>query len=158
MTGGCIKRATSLVGVGTFVFTLGGGVADVGITWLLEFHRSHGRAAAVMAVRPLGRLGAPWLDGDMRHVRAFDEKPESDRAWVNGGFFVLESRVRDYIEGDDTYCERDPLERLASEGEFMAYRHPSFWHPMDTLRDKEAFEEHWDGCSTLEGVVSDADI
>jgi len=144
MTGGRLKRAANLIGDGTFMLTYGDGVADVDIPRLLEFRRSHGRAATVTAVRPLGRFGALWLDDDMRRVRAFEEKPEGDRAWVNGGFFVLEPRVLDYIAGDDTYFEHEPLERLASEGELMAYRHPSFWHPMDTARDKEALEELWE--------------
>jgi glucose-1-phosphate cytidylyltransferase len=143
MTGGRLKRAADLVGEGTFMLTYGDGVADVDVSALLAFHRAHGRAATVTAVRPLGRFGALWLDDDMRRVRAFEEKPEGDRAWVNGGFFVLEPRVLDYIEGDDTYFEREPLERLAREGELMAYRHPSFWHPMDTVRDRDALEELW---------------
>ncbi len=144
MTGGRIKRVASAISQGTFMLTYGDGVADVDITRLLEFHRSHGKLATVTAVRPLGRFGALWLDGDMRRVRAFEEKPEGDRSWVSGGFFVLEPGVLDYIEGDDTYFEREPLERLASEGELMAYRHPSFWHPMDTVRDKEALEQLWE--------------
>lgn len=144
MTGGRVKRAASRVADGTFMLTYGDGVADVDVSRLLEFHRSHGRAATVTAVRPLGRFGALWLDEDMRRVRAFEEKPEGDRAWVNGGFFVLEPRVLDYIDGDGTYFEREPLERLAGEGELMAYCHRSFWHPMDTLRDKEALEMLWE--------------
>lgn len=143
MTGGRIKRAGELVGNETFMLTYGDGVADVDIAALVAFHRSHGRAATVTAVRPLGRFGALWLDADMRRVRAFEEKPEGDRAWVNGGFFVLEPRVLDYIDGDESIFERGPLERLSAEGELMAYRHPSFWHPMDTLRDKEALDELW---------------
>jgi glucose-1-phosphate cytidylyltransferase len=143
MTGGRIKRAAKHLCGEPFMLTYGDGVADVDILRLLEFHRSHGRAATVTAVRPLGRFGALWLDNDRQRVRAFEEKPEGDRAWVNGGFFVLEPRALDYIEGDETYFEREPLERLAREGELMAYLHPSFWHPMDTVRDKEALEGMW---------------
>jgi glucose-1-phosphate cytidylyltransferase len=143
MTGGRLKRAGHLLKNDTFMLTYGDGVADVDITALLAFHRAHGKAATVTAVRPLGRFGALWLDDDMRRVRAFEEKPEGDRAWVNGGFFVFEPRVLDYIEGDGTFLEREPLERLAAEGELMAYCHGSFWHPMDTLRDKEELERVW---------------
>jgi glucose-1-phosphate cytidylyltransferase len=143
MTGGRIKRASHIVGGATFMVTYGDGVSDVDLAQLLAFHRSHGKLATVTAVRPLGRFGALWLDEDGHRVRAFEEKPEGDRAWVNGGFFVFEPAVLDYIDGDDTFLEREPLERLADDGQLMAYRHPSFWHPMDTIRDKEILEQLW---------------
>ena len=143
MAGGRIKRIADMVAGETFMMTYGDGVADVDVSALLAFHRSHGKVATVTAVRPLGRFGALWLDEDMRRVRAFEEKPEGDRAWVNGGFFVLEPRIFDYIEGDATYFEREPLDRLAADGELMAYSHSGFWHPMDTMRDKDTLETLW---------------
>jgi glucose-1-phosphate cytidylyltransferase len=143
MTGGRVKRVADVIGGETFMMTYGDGVADVDVSALVAFHRAHGKAATVTAVRPLGRFGALWLDDDMRRVRAFEEKPEGDRAWVNGGFFVLEPAVLDYIEGDETLWERDPLERLARDGQLAAYRHQGFWQPMDTLRDKTLLEDLW---------------
>jgi len=122
--------------------TYGDGVADVDIEALVRFHRSHGRLATVTAVSPVARFGSLQLDGD--NVAHFAEKPRAGEGWINGGFFVFEPEVLNYIEGDETSLEREPLERLASEGQLAAYRHTGFWHPMDTLRDKQLLEALWD--------------
>ena len=141
MTGGRIKRIRKYVD-GTFMLTYGDGVADVDIGRLASFHKAHGRLATITAVQPSGRFGA--LDIDSRdHVVSFKEKPKGDNAWINGGFFVLDSKVFDYIEGDRTIWEREPLEALARNGELAAYRHTGFWQPMDTLRDKNQLDELW---------------
>ncbi|OPY87033.1 MAG: Glucose-1-phosphate cytidylyltransferase [Syntrophaceae bacterium PtaU1.Bin231] len=141
MTGGRIRRIRKYVD-GTFMLTYGDGVADVDIGRLVSFHKAHGRLATITAVQPSGRFGA--LDIDSRdHVVSFKEKPKGDNAWINGGFFVLESKVFDYIEGDRTIWEREPLETLARNGELAAYRHTGFWQPMDTLRDKNQLDELW---------------
>lgn len=141
MTGGRIKRIRKYVD-GTFMLTYGDGVADVDIGRLASFHKAHGRLATITAVQPSGRFGA--LDIDSRdHVVSFKEKPKGDNAWINGGFFVLDSKVFDYIEGDRTIWEREPLETLARNGELAAYRHTGFWQPMDTLRDKNQLDELW---------------
>jgi glucose-1-phosphate cytidylyltransferase len=141
MTGGRIKRIRKYVD-GTFLLTYGDGVADVDIGRLASFHKAHGRLATITAVQPSGRFGA--LDIDARdRVVSFKEKPKGDNAWINGGFFVLESKVFDYIEGDRTIWEREPLETLARNGELAAYRHTGFWQPMDTLRDKNQLDELW---------------
>jgi glucose-1-phosphate cytidylyltransferase len=134
-TGGRVKRVAGYLGDETFLLTYGDGVADVDVSALLAFHRAHGRLATVTAVQPLGRFGALQLDGEQQRVTSFTEKPAGDGAWVNGGFFVLEPGVLDYIAGDDTYFEREPLERLALDGELMAYRHRGFWQPREVLRD-----------------------
>jgi len=141
MTGGRIKRIRKYVD-GTFMLTYGDGVADVDIGRLASFHKAHGRLATITAVQPSGRFGA--LDIDSRdHVVSFKEKPKGDNAWINGGFFVLESKVFDYIEGERTIWERVPLETLARNGELAAYRHTGFWKPIDTLRDKNQLDELW---------------
>jgi len=142
-TGGRVKRVADHVGGETFMLTYGDGVADVDVPALLDFHRSHGRLATVTAVQPLGRFGALQLDARQQRVSTFNEKPAGDGAWVNGGFFVLEPGVFDYIAGDETYFEHEPLERLALEGELMAYRQSGFWQPMDVLRDKNLLEQLW---------------
>jgi glucose-1-phosphate cytidylyltransferase len=142
-TGGRIKRLAPHLGSGTFMLTWGDGVSNVNLTDLLRFHRSHGRVATVTAVRPPARFGRLELEGD--RVARFDEKPLSGEAWINGAFFVLESRVFDYIEGDATQFEREPLERLARDGELMAYQHDGFWQCMDTMRDKVRLESLWAG-------------
>jgi glucose-1-phosphate cytidylyltransferase len=150
-TGGRIKRVAQYLREGTFMLTYGDGLADVDIAKLLEFHRAHGRLATITAVQPLGRFGALEIDDDHMDgppfapsVRAFQEKPVGDGAWVNGGFFVLEPTVLDRIEGDDTPFERAPLESLAADGELRAYRHRGFWQPMDALRDLRVLEALWD--------------
>jgi glucose-1-phosphate cytidylyltransferase len=140
-TGGRIKRLAPHLGSGTFLLTWGDGVSNLNLTELLKFHRRHGRIATVTAVRPPARFGRLELDGD--RVARFDEKPLSGEAWINGAFFVLEPRVFDYIEGDATQFEREPLERLARDGELMAYQHNGFWQCMDTMRDKVRLESLW---------------
>lgn len=142
ITGGRIKRLRSWIGNETFMLTYGDGVADINIHDLLAFHRSHGRLATVTAVRPPARFGGLDFDGD--RVRTFTEKPQIGEGWINGGFFVLEPAVLDYIDGDATHWEREPLERLAQEGELFAYRHEGFWQSMDTLRDVRVLNSAWD--------------
>jgi len=144
MTGGRIKRAMPYIGEETFCLTYGDGVGDVDITRLIEFHRSHGKKATMTAVQPEGRYGAFTLGPDQQLVTSFREKPKGDGAWVNGGFFVLEPDVVDYIEGDDTVWEHEPLQSLADAGELVAWRHYGFWLPMDTLRDKHVLQSLWD--------------
>ncbi|HUO96983.1 MAG TPA: glucose-1-phosphate cytidylyltransferase [Steroidobacteraceae bacterium] len=142
MTGGRLRRvAEHLRGESSFCFTYGDGVSDLDIGKLIGFHRAHGKLATVTAVQPAGRYGALVLEGES--VRAFVEKPPGEGGWVNGGFFVLSPRCIDYIEGDDTIWEREPLTRLAGEGELMAFEHGGFWQPMDTLRDKTQLERLW---------------
>ncbi len=142
MTGGRIARLAPYLRDGTFMLTYGDGVADVDCRKLLDFHRSHGRLATVTAVRPPARFGGLVFDGDL--VAEFTEKPQIGEGWINGGFFVLEPEVIEYIDGDDTIWERDPLERLARDGQLAAYRHEGFWHPMDTLRDVRLLQSLWD--------------
>jgi glucose-1-phosphate cytidylyltransferase len=143
MTGGRLKRVREHVGDETFCFTYGDTVASVDITALLEFHRSHGVYATLTAVQPPGRFGALTLEDESVIISSFQEKPRGDGAWINGGFFVLEPEVFDYIEGDETVWEAGPLERLASEDRLAAYRHRGYWWPVDTLRDKMVLEEEW---------------
>jgi len=140
MTGGRLKRARRYLDEEDFCLTYGDGVADINLTQLIEFHRQQKTLATVTAVRPAGRFGALVTSGNK--VLSFREKPEGS-GWINGGFFVLSPRVIDYIEGDQTVWESDPLERLAREGQLAAYPHEGFWHPMDTLRDKNQLESLW---------------
>lgn len=140
-TGGRIKRLAPYLGNETFMLTWGDGVSDVNLHALLEFHRSHGKLATLTAVRPPARFGHLELDGD--RITEFNEKPQTGEGWINGAFFVLEPEVFDYIDGDDTAWEREPLQRLAREGQLMAYKHTSFWQCMDTLRDKKLLESLW---------------
>jgi glucose-1-phosphate cytidylyltransferase len=140
-TGGRLKRLAGQLGDGTFMLTYGDGVADVPCRELLDFHRSHGRLATVTAVRPPARFGGLAFDGDL--VSEFIEKPQIGEGWINGGFFVLEPGVLDYIDGDDIVWEREPLERLAEDGQLAAYRHEGFWQCVDTLRDLRYLEELW---------------
>ncbi len=142
MTGGRIKRIRKYVGNETFMMTYGDGVAGIDIPELLKFHKSHGKYVTITTVQPSGRFGALNLDSGNR-VLSFEEKPEGDGAWINGGFFVLEPAVFDYIEGDAITWEREPLEKLAGENQLMAYKHRGFWKPMDTLRDKIDLEKDW---------------
>ncbi len=141
-TGGRIKRLANRLHDETFMLTYGDGVADVDVRKLLEFHRSHGKLATVTAVRPPARFGGLLFDGDL--VVEFTEKPQIGEGWINGGFFVLEPGVLDYIDGDESYWEREPLERLAADGQLVAYRHEGFWQPMDTLRDVRLLESLWE--------------
>ncbi|NLO90530.1 MAG: glucose-1-phosphate cytidylyltransferase [Elusimicrobia bacterium] len=141
MTGGRIKRVASYLDKEPFFMTYGDGVADVDLKKLLDCHRKSGKPATVTATRPLGRFGALELD-DLGSVRNFTEKPQG-AGWINAGFFVLEPQVLDYIDGDATLFEAEPLSRLSSEGKLGAYRHDGFWQPMDTLRDKNHLESLW---------------
>src|SRR5437879_11124996 len=140
-TGGRIKRLASWVRDGTFLMTYGDGVSNVDIARLVAFHRHHGKLATVTAVRPPARFGGLAFDGEL--VRNFTEKPQIGEGWINGGFFVLEPAVSDFIEGDATIWEHQPLEALARAGQLMAYHHDGFWQPMDTLREKALLENLW---------------
>jgi glucose-1-phosphate cytidylyltransferase len=140
-TGGRVKRCAPLVAGETCMMTYGDGVGDIDIGRLMALHKKHGRLATITAVRPPARFGALVFDGD--RVASFSERPQVGEGWINGGFMVLEPRVMDYIEGDDTILERGPLERLAQDGQLAAYRHEGFWQPMDTLREKQLLENLW---------------
>jgi glucose-1-phosphate cytidylyltransferase len=143
MTGGRLRRARPYIGDSTFCMTYGDGVSDVNIKDLLAFHAEQGKLATVTAVQPPGRFGAFTLKEDASLVRSFREKPEGDGAWINGGFFVLEPGAIDYIEGEMTVWEQEPMVRLAKECNLAAYRHRGFWQPMDTLRDKHVLDDLW---------------
>ncbi|WDF79142.1 glucose-1-phosphate cytidylyltransferase [Mucilaginibacter sp. KACC 22773] len=142
MTGGRIKRIKPHVGNETFMLTYGDGVSNVNITELVKFHKEKGKLCTVTSVQPSGRFGAINLNDD-NSVHSFMEKPKGDGAWINGGFFVCEPAVFDYIEGDSTIWEREPMEEIAKAGEMVAFNHDGFWKPMDTLRDKQELEEDW---------------
>lgn len=141
MTGGRIRRLRSYLDGGTFMVTYGDGLGNIDIEALTQFHRAHGKAATVTAVRPPARFGGLVVDGD--NVREFSEKPQAGEGWINGGFFVFEPAIFDYLDDDETILEREPLERIASDGELMAYRHEGFWQPMDTIREKRLLESLW---------------
>lgn len=141
MTGGRLRRVRNYLGDEAFCFTYGDGVADVDIAAQIAFHRQHGKLATVTAIQPPGRYGALNMSGSQ--VNSFQEKPAGDGAWINGGFFVLDPKVIDYIDADDTSWEAAPLMRLAAEGQLQAYTHDGFWQAMDTLRDKNQLEEAW---------------
>jgi glucose-1-phosphate cytidylyltransferase len=141
LTGGRIKRLAPQLGNSTFMLTWGDGVSDIDLNRLLEFHRSHGKLATLTAVRPPARFGHLDLKDDQ--ITEFSEKPQIGEGWINGAFFVLEPGIFDYIDGDATPWEREPLEGLARDGQLMAYRHDSFWQCMDTVRDKKLLEELW---------------
>lgn len=141
MTGGRIKRIIPYMGDETFMLTWGDGVATVNIPELLAFHRAHGKLATLTAVRPPARYGHLEFDGD--RIVQFTEKPQTAEGWINGAFFVMEPEVADYIDGDETQFEHEPLERLAADGQLMAYRHDGFWQCMDTLREKHILENYW---------------
>jgi glucose-1-phosphate cytidylyltransferase len=144
MTGGRLKRVQDHIGDETFCFTYGDGVSDVNLTDLVVFHKKHNTLATLTAVQPPGRFGAFSLaEGEIK-IAGFREKPQGDGAWVNGGFFVLDPGVFDYIQDDRTVWEREPLEKLSREREISAYRHSGFWQPMDTVRDKQVLEELWE--------------
>jgi glucose-1-phosphate cytidylyltransferase len=142
MTGGRIKRIKKYIGDETFMLTYGDGVANIDINDLIEFHQKSQRLATLTAVQPAGRFGLANINNN-NEVVSFVEKPVGDGSWINGGFFVLESKIFDYIEGDQTIWERDPLESLAAEKQLMAYKHYDFWRPMDSMRDKNVLEELW---------------
>lgn len=144
MTGGRIKRVQDYIGNNPFMLTYGDGVSNVNIKALVNFHRNAGKLATLTAVQPsAGRFGAIGLDDDF-NVHSFTEKPDSDGVWINGGFFVLDSGIFDYLtEGDNTIWERSPLENLAKDNNLSAYKHDGFWRPMDTLRDRIELENMW---------------
>ena len=143
MTGGRLKRVRKYLDDETFCLTYGDGVADVDVTRSIAFHRQHARLCTMTAMQPPGRWGAFALGDDDVRVQHFREKPEGDGAWVNGGFFICEPKVIDYIEGDGTVWEREPMTNIAHDGQMVAYKHTGFWQPMDTLRDKNLLEELW---------------
>ncbi|MCI5874700.1 MAG: glucose-1-phosphate cytidylyltransferase [Clostridiales bacterium] len=140
MTGGRIKRVKDYIGDETFMLTYGDGVCDINIQKLYEFHKQSGKLATMTAIQPGGRFGTLDIDAD-NTIERFSEKRKEDGGWINGGYMVIEPEVIDYIEGDQTVFEREPLERLAAEGQLQAYKHDGFWQCMDTLRDKTLLEE-----------------
>ena len=141
MTGGRLKRVRSYLGDEDFCFTYGDGLGDINITELIKFHQAHGQSATLTATQPPGRFGALKLNGNQ--VAGFQEKPQGDGGWINGGFFVLSPKVIDRIDGDDSVWEQEPMETLAHDGQMSAYLHHGFWQPMDTLRDKLQLEQLW---------------
>jgi glucose-1-phosphate cytidylyltransferase len=143
MTGGRLKRVGEYLGDESFCLTYGDGVANLDIGRLLQFHASHGRLATVTAVRPPGRFGALDMDAESGRVRGFREKPVGDGGYINGGFFVLGPKAIDYVTGDETVWEKEPLEGLARDDQLRAFRHDGFWQPMDTLREKRMLEDLW---------------
>ena len=142
MTGGRLKRVQKYVGDKTFMMTYGDGVGNLNIKELLAAHKKHGKLATIAAVQPAGRFGALNVN-EQSQIKSFQEKPRGDGAWINGGFFVLEPEIFDYVEGDDAVWEGQPLEKLASLGQLNAYKHQGFWKSMDTLRDKTDLEQLW---------------
>lgn len=143
LTGGRIKRAAKFLNPNEpFLMTYGDGVADVDINKLLAFHQSHGKLATMTAIQPEGRFGALDID-EASKINSFVEKPKGDGSWINGGFFVLQPEVLNYIDGDSTIFEREPLEKLAKNDQLMAYKHDGFWQCMDTMRDKNRLEQEW---------------
>ncbi|MCA9955804.1 MAG: glucose-1-phosphate cytidylyltransferase [Anaerolineales bacterium] len=143
MTAGRLKKVHQYLADETFFLTYGDGVSNVNLTELIAFHHSEGGLATLTAVQPPGRFGTFRLEKEQTHITHFREKVADDGAWVNGGFFVLEPRVIDYIDGDATVWEQEPMQRLAHDGQLRAYRHDGFWQPMDTLRDKKYLEQLW---------------
>jgi glucose-1-phosphate cytidylyltransferase len=141
LTGGRLKRVRRFLDDEPFCFTYGDGLSDVNLAELIAFHRESGRLATLTAVQPPGRFGALALEGDA--VTSFREKADAEDAWINGGFFVLDPKAIAYVQDDDTAWEREPLERLAAEGQLAAFHHRGFWHPLDTLRDKTVLEQLW---------------
>lgn len=141
MTGGRLQRVRKYLGNETFCMTYGDGVADINVAELLAFHRRHGKLATVTAVQPPGRFGALEVQGEQ--VCGFQEKPQGDGGWINGGFFVLEPRALDGIAGDATIWEHEPMRQLAARGDLMSHFHYGFWQPMDTLRDRNLLEDLW---------------
>ncbi len=142
MTGGRLKRVAKYIGDETFMMTYGDGVSNVDLNALLDFHNASGKLATITAIQPGGRFGVIDMD-EKGSINRFTEKAKEDGGWINGGFMVLEPKVLDYIDGDATFFEREPLERLASDGQLKAFKHYGFWQCMDTLRDKETLEYLW---------------
>lgn len=143
MTGGRLKRVREHIGNEAFCFTYGDGVSNVNITELIQFHKDQEMLATLTAVQPEGRFGAISLGQEQTKISQFHEKPEGDGAWINGGYFVLEPDVIDYIADDAVMWEHDPLKKLAHDGQLSAYKHEGFWQPMDTLKDKNYLEKLW---------------
>ena len=144
MTGGRVKRAQDIVGDEPFMLTYGDGVSDINIEELVKFHKSHGKAMTMTSAQPEGRFGALNIE-ENNQVSSFQEKPKGDGGWINAGFFVCEPKVFDYItEGDGTVFEQAPLQNLAKDGEIFTFKHYGFWKPMDTLRDKQQLQKHWE--------------
>jgi len=144
MTGGRIKKVRDYLDPKeSFCLTYGDGVSNTNIGKSIDFHRQTGAMCTLTAVKPPGRFGAITLHAGQDHIDTFNEKPEGDGSWINGGFFVIDPKALDYIDDDQTIWEREPLERLAREGQLTAYRHSGFWQPMDTLRDKVLLEKLW---------------
>lgn len=141
-TGGRVKRIQKYVGNEPFMLTYGDGVSDVDIPQLIEFHNAHGKYATVTAAQPLGRFGSLNIK-KTGEVAGFVEKPKGDNSWINGGFFVMQPEVFNYLTEDDTYLEQGLLQKMADEHQLLAYRHEGFWQPMDTLRDKHLLDELW---------------
>ncbi|MBA3536113.1 MAG: glucose-1-phosphate cytidylyltransferase [Tatlockia sp.] len=142
MTGGRLKRVAHHLDNNDFCLTYGDGVSDVDISSVISFHQKQNKLATLTAIQPPGRFGSLLIEDEQ--VKGFKEKPQGDGGWINGGFFVLSPKVIDYIEGDDTIWEKAPLETLSAEGQLSAFHHDGFWHPMDTLRDKNYLEELWE--------------
>lgn len=142
MTGGRIRKVKDFIGNKPFMLTYGDGVADININELLKFHQNHGKTITMTSVQPEGRFGALVINNEYR-VTNFKEKPVGDGVWINGGYFVCNPSIFDYIENDQTIFERQPLENLAASGELFTFRHTGFWKPMDTLRDKNELEDMW---------------
>jgi glucose-1-phosphate cytidylyltransferase len=140
MTGGRLKRVRQYIGDESFCMTYGDGVSDLNVSSLIEFHRQQKKLATLTAVKPPGRFGAFKLNENQMQIHSFKEKPQGDGAWINGGFFVLEPEVMNYIQDDSTIWEQAPMENLAEDGMLSAFRHTGFWHPMDTLRDKTTLD------------------
>jgi glucose-1-phosphate cytidylyltransferase len=143
-TSGRIKRLAKWIGNEPFMLTYGDGVANVDITQLIDYHKSRGKLATITAVRPPARFGALNFDGDNMHVNDFIEKPQMGEGWINGGFFVLEPAVLDYLGGDNEIFERAPLQNLANDNQLVAFKHDGFWQCMDTLRDVRLLEGMWE--------------
>ncbi|MDD0852535.1 glucose-1-phosphate cytidylyltransferase [Halobacteriovorax sp. GB3] len=143
MTGGRVKRAKDYINNEPFMLTYGDGVSNVNVKELVDFHKSHGKHMTVTTVQPDGRFGAIEMN-DEGSVSKFLEKPKGDGGWINGGFFVCQPEVIDYIENDSTIFEKDPMENLAKDSQIMAYKHDGFWKPMDTLRDKNQLSGMWE--------------
>ncbi|WP_417897207.1 glucose-1-phosphate cytidylyltransferase [Bacillus haimaensis] len=141
-TGGRIKRIQKYVGNESFMLTYGDGVSDINIQKAVEFHQSHGKIATVMATQPDGRFGSLEM-GENNCITGFQEKPLGDGGWINAGFFIMNPGVFNYIDGDETVLEKSPLEKLAKDGQLMAFKHSGFWYPMDTLKDKNYLESLW---------------
>lgn len=143
MTGGRLLRAKEYIGNERFFCTYGDGVSDVNLTELLKFHQKQKVYATVTAVQPPGRFGAFTLNEGQTHVETFREKPKGDGVWINGGYFVMEPEIFDYIKDEQTTWEQEPMQNLARDGKLAAFTHDKFWHPMDTLRDKNVLEKMW---------------